>query len=35
MVFSAEFEKDTLDMQIVLDRSGLIAVLNFAPHVAR
>jgi hypothetical protein len=35
MVFPAEFEKDTLDMQIVLDSRGLIAALNFTPHVAR
>jgi len=35
MVFPTEFEKDTLDMQITLDDRGLIAGLNFTPHVAR
>jgi hypothetical protein len=35
MVFPAEFEKDALDMQIVLDGRGQIAALNFTPHVAR
>jgi Protein of unknown function (DUF3887) len=35
MVFPAEFEKDTLDMQIALDGRGLIAGLSFTPHVAR
>jgi hypothetical protein len=34
MVFPTEFEKDTLDMQIALDGRGLIAGLNFTPHVA-
>ena len=33
-VFPAEFEKGTLDMQIVLDNRGLIAGLSFTPHVA-
>jgi hypothetical protein len=32
MVFRTEFEKDTLDMQIALDGSGLIAGLAFTPH---
>ncbi len=32
MVFPAEFEKDTLDMQIALDGSGQIAGLVFTPH---
>src|ERR1051325_169651 len=32
MVILAEFEKDTLDMQIGLDSSGLIAGLAFTPH---
>jgi len=35
MVFPAEFEKGTLDMQLTLDSHGLIAGLNFTPHVAR
>ena len=35
MVFATEFEKDTLDMQITLDVGGLIAGLNFTPHVVR
>jgi hypothetical protein len=35
MVFTTEFEKDTLDMQIALDGRGLIAGLTFTPHVAR
>jgi hypothetical protein len=35
MVFPAEFEKDTLDMQIALDSSGLISGLAFTPHVAK
>jgi len=35
MVFPTEFEKDTLDMQITLDGRGLIAGLNFTPHVVR
>src|SRR2546422_30514 len=35
MIFPTEFEKDTLDMQIVLDDRGLIAGLEFKPHVAR
>src|SRR2546421_595891 len=35
MVFPAEFEKDTLDMQIALDDRGLIAGLTFTPHVVR
>src|SRR5438132_749821 len=35
MVFPTEFEKDTLDMQIALDGSGLIAGLTFTPHAAR
>jgi len=35
MVFPTEFEKDTLDMQITLDDRGLIAGLNFTPHVVR
>jgi hypothetical protein len=35
MVFPAEFEKDTLDMQLALDGRGLIAGLAFTPHVAR
>ena len=35
MVFPAEFEKDTLDMQITLDDDGLIAGLLFKPHVVR
>ena len=34
MVFPTEFEKDTLDMEIVLDGRGLIAGLSFTPHVA-
>jgi hypothetical protein len=34
MVFPTEFEKETLDMQITLDSRGLIAGLEFAPHVA-
>jgi hypothetical protein len=34
MVFPTEFEKGTLDMQIALDDSGLIAGLTFTPHVA-
>jgi hypothetical protein len=34
MVFPAEFEKGTLDMQIALDGGGLIAGLLFKPHVA-
>jgi hypothetical protein len=34
MVFVAEFEKGTLDMQIALDSHGLIAGLTFTPHVA-
>jgi hypothetical protein len=33
MVFPAEFEKDTLDMQIALDGRGLIAGLTFTPHI--
>jgi Peptidase family M23/Protein of unknown function (DUF3887) len=33
-VFRTEFEKGTLDMQIVLDSRGLIAGLSFKPHVA-
>ena len=32
MVFPAEFEKDTLDMEITLDGRGLIAGLEFKPH---
>ena len=35
MVFPAEFEKGTLDMQITLDDRGLVAVLNFTPHAVR
>src|SRR5439155_16380466 len=35
MVFPTEFEKDTLDVQITLDDRGLIAGLNFTPHVVR
>jgi hypothetical protein len=35
MVFPAEFEKGTLDMQITLDGRGLIAGLAFKPHVVR
>jgi len=35
MVFPTEFEKDTLDMEIALDSRGLIAGLEFKPHVAR
>jgi hypothetical protein len=35
MVFPTEFEKDTLDMQIALDSHGLIAGLNFTPHVVQ
>ena len=35
MVFPAEFEKDTLDMQLALDGRGLIAGLTFTPHAAR
>src|SRR5437773_1440236 len=34
MVFPAKFENGTLDMQIALDRRGLIAGLLFQPHVA-
>jgi hypothetical protein len=34
MVFPAKFEKGTLDMQIALDGSGLIAGLTFTPHAA-
>lgn len=34
VVFPAQFEKGTLDMQIVLDGRGLIAGLAFKPHVA-
>lgn len=34
MVFPAEFEKGTLDMQIALDDGGLIAGLSFTPHAA-
>jgi hypothetical protein len=34
MVFPTEFEKDTLDMQLVLDGRGLIAGLSFNPHEA-
>ena len=34
VVFRTEFEKGTLDMQIVLDSRGLIAGLSFKPHVA-
>ena len=33
MVFPTEFEKGTLDMQIALDSSGLIAGIAFAPPV--
>ncbi|HUJ09058.1 MAG TPA: serine hydrolase [Verrucomicrobiae bacterium] len=32
MVFPAEFEKGTLDMNIALDSRGLIAGLSFTPH---
>ncbi len=32
-VFPAQFEKGTLDMQVVLDGRGLIAGLLFRPHV--
>jgi len=35
MVFPGEFEKGAFDMQLVLDRSGLIAALTFTPHDAR
>jgi hypothetical protein len=35
MVFPAEFEKGTLDMQITLDGRSLVAELNFTPHVVR
>ncbi len=35
MVFPADFEKGTLDMQIALDGSGLIAGLTFKPHAAK
>jgi len=35
MVFPGEFEKGAFDMQLVLDRSGLIAGLTFTPHEAR
>ena len=34
LIFPAQFENGTLDMQIVLDSSGLIAGLLFKPHVA-
>ena len=34
MVFSAKFEKGTLDMRIALDGGGLIAGLTFKPHAA-
>jgi hypothetical protein len=34
MVIPTEFEKGALDMQIALDGRGLIAGLNFKPHVA-
>src|SRR5258707_33762 len=34
MVIPTEFEKGTLDMQIALDGSGLIAGLTFTPHAA-
>src|SRR5439155_1481191 len=33
MVFRAQCEKGALDMQIALDSRGLIAGLNFTPHV--
>jgi len=35
VVFRAECEKDTLDMEITLDDRGLIAGLVFKPHVVR
>jgi hypothetical protein len=35
MIFPAEFEKGTLDMQLALDDRGQIAGLAFTPHVAR
>jgi hypothetical protein len=35
MVFSAEFEKETLDLQIALDSRGLIAGLTFTPHTPK
>ena len=35
MVFPTEFEKDTLDMLIVLDSRGLIAGLVFKPRAVR
>ena len=35
MVFAAEFEKGTLDMQLALDGRGLIAGLAFTPPVER
>ncbi len=35
MAFTAEIEKDTLHIQITLDGRGLIAGLEFKPHVVR
>jgi hypothetical protein len=35
MVFPAEFEKGTLDMQLALDDRGQVAGLAFTPQVAR
>jgi uncharacterized protein DUF3887 len=34
MVFPAEFEKGSLDMQLALDSHGLISGLRFTPHTA-